>query len=386
MTGWAAEGSIDIELILTTGMITEVRITNRRPLGATAVLAGRPAAEVPELVSRLFSVCRIAQGIAAARAMEAACGKPADAAQETARQVLLLGETVLEHATRAVFDWPMLLGEAPAAGEVKALRGALTNLHRVLYPDGDWMCPGGGRLAPDLQALAERLATVGAVLDRAVFGGASGFDGPERDDWARQGRTAAARLFARLAAGGLEGFGASEAAPLPVLSAPALNARMAADRDGSFLALPEWTGTVHHTGPLARQADSRAVARALAEHGCGVLAHGTARLVELVLSLREMRDFCGTLCEHDGVPTAPAEGCGLAIVEAARGRLVHRAEVQEGNVTRYQILAPTEWNFRPDGALARGLIGRPGGDDPAWRARLLVTALDPCVAFSLRVS
>ncbi len=389
MSGWSGEGSIDIDLVLAAGKIAGVRIVNRRVLGGAAVVVGRRAEEGPGLISRLFSVCRMAQGVASVRAVEQAGRAPAAAGQEAARRMLLLGEMVLEHGSRAAFDWPILLGEPPAIGAVKALRGALTDLHRVIYPEGDWLRPGGGRLAPDLAGLTERLAAVAEALGLWVFGGEPDFDGREWKRWAGRGRTAAARLLARLAAEELEGYGASEVTPLPELSEEALGARMAADRSGSFLASPDWGGLVHQTGPLARQSTRPAVAAIIAEYGPGVLAHLTARLVELAACLREMRDSCGSLCDHDGAPAAAAaaaDGCGLAAIEAARGRLVHRVELREGTVAQYQILAPTEWNFRSDGALARGLAGQPGGDDPAWRARLLVTALDPCVAYSLRVA
>ena len=53
----------------------------------------------------------------------------------------------------------------------------------------------------------------------------------------------------------------------------------------------------------------------------------------------------------------------------------------------YAIVAPTEWNFHPEGALVRGLVGS-AADDAATLARathLLVQALDPCVACEVEV-
>jgi Ni,Fe-hydrogenase I large subunit len=76
---------------------------------------------------------------------------------------------------------------------------------------------------------------------------------------------------------------------------------------------------------------------------------------------------------------------GIGVVEAARGRLVHRVEVVASRVTRYQILAPTEWNFHPQGTLVQSLVGmRVEGLDELYRqVRLIVSALDPCVAYEL---
>ena len=52
-----------------------------------------------------------------------------------------------------------------------------------------------------------------------------------------------------------------------------------------------------------------------------------------------------------------------------------------------QILAPTEWNFHPDGAAAQALMRLPA-QDPAFLRRLaamLINAVDPCVGYDLRV-
>ena len=57
-------------------------------------------------------------------------------------------------------------------------------------------------------------------------------------------------------------------------------------------------------------------------------------------------------------------------------------------MTGYTIVAPTEWNFHPQGALAQGLVGRRVADaEHAVRdARVLVQALDPCVACGVEVA
>jgi hypothetical protein len=56
-------------------------------------------------------------------------------------------------------------------------------------------------------------------------------------------------------------------------------------------------------------------------------------------------------------------------------------------VRRYQIVAPTEWNFHPQGALVQALRQLPGGGAAAVqrRATLLVLAADPCVDYRLEL-
>jgi coenzyme F420-reducing hydrogenase alpha subunit len=74
-------------------------------------------------------------------------------------------------------------------------------------------------------------------------------------------------------------------------------------------------------------------------------------------------------------------------VDTARGLLVHRARATGDRVTDYAIVAPTEWNFHPQGALVRGLDGLFADDERALvrAADLVVQALDPCVACSVEI-
>jgi Ni,Fe-hydrogenase I large subunit len=64
---------------------------------------------------------------------------------------------------------------------------------------------------------------------------------------------------------------------------------------------------------------------------------------------------------------------------------VHRVELEHDCVRRYQILAPTEWNFHPDGVAARGLKTLTAPDAVSLRrqAAMLISAVDPCVGYEL---
>ncbi len=374
------EGAIHIDLAVADGVFSRVEIRNRRLLTATAALDGRPAGEVPAVVARLFSICRMAQGLAAAEALEQAMGLVPSPSQRAVRRFLIAGETLLEHAGRACLDWAQLLGETPALAVLKSLRGALAEVHRLVCPAGDWMRPGGGEIRIDRAALQEGLAVTAAGLDRVVFGPMPPRDAAAWAAWQASGETVAARLAARLCADGLADYGATSLPALPVFDPARLAARLAADVDGDFIARPDWDGLRCFTGPLARQGDHPLVAELVARHGRGLLAQLAARVVEMGRLLREMQDFGPHLCDDAESQSTAVSSSGLAIVEAARGRLAHRVELDEGSVKRYQILAPTEWNFHPEGPLVQGLLGRPAGADPQGRARLLVTALDPCVA------
>ncbi|OIQ84527.1 nickel-dependent hydrogenase [mine drainage metagenome] len=357
MSGFPAEGRLDIAVTVAQGRFTAVRVASSRALALPSLFSDRRAAEIPELCSRLYAVCRIAQGLAAAKAVEQAADFEAPPPQRAARRLLLLAETLLDQGGRALLDWPRLLGEAPDAAACKDLRAALAGLPRLLYPETDWMRPGGGRLAPDGAALAESLRRARAVIETKVLAG--------------QG----ARLAAHLRAEGLEEFGACTLPALPPWSARDV-AQGLAWHDAAFIAAPTWRGMPHRTGALARLEHHPALAGA----GSGLMGLLRARLTELALALDSLDGVAaGGLAADPGQTPPEGDGVGTAVVEAARGRLAHRVEIAGGRVRRYAILAPTEWTFHPQGALVKGLLGADAGPDPLARAGLLAALLDPCV-------
>ncbi|MDE2504636.1 MAG: nickel-dependent hydrogenase large subunit, partial [Burkholderiales bacterium] len=102
-----------------------------------------------------------------------------------------------------------------------------------------------------------------------------------------------------------------------------------------------------------------------------------ARLRELALLLAGRGEVALGAC-------AIGARAGLSWVENARGLLLHRVQLDDAGerIALWRIVAPTDWNFHPEGALALALRGQVAGDPEQLesRARVLVQALDPCVS------
>jgi hypothetical protein len=199
---------------------------------------------------------------------------------------------------------------------------------------------------------------------------------------ARRGSVAAetvGRLFAESPA-----LGASTVALLPVESdAVACSVGAALETDPAFEQAPTWHGAPAETGALARMQGAPLIACVQRITGHSAAARLLARMVELFGMTRPGAGSEAALCGA----AAPAPGRGLGWVETARGLLVHTVELVAGRVKRYRIVAPTEWNFHPRGALVAGLAGVAARDADALTrlVRTVVQSLDPCVASRIGV-
>jgi coenzyme F420-reducing hydrogenase alpha subunit len=359
------EGALRVGLRIAGGRITDVQVHSSRPDVARTLLSGRSRSMVTAMVPRLFSICAHSQTVACELACAVATGEALGEAELSKARAAVAAETMRETTWRTLLDWPKALGEPTDDAAVAAARAAR-----------EWTA----------DALHER-QKVATVIASAAFGMPAdewlGLRSLEAlAQWAAQGQTATARFVQRLREDSdaqVHG-GASPTATVPLLTLAAgahdiIELAEAVDADPAFSSRPKRRGAPAETGTLARmQADP--VVKALMQcPGSRVPARYVARLRELALLLTEQASASvGAL--------ALPNGGGVAWVENARGLLLHRLRLDQGRTVDYRIVAPTEWNFHPAGALPLALRNTPAHDRDAVRQRasVLVNSLDPCVA------
>lgn len=374
------EGSIRLVLDWSPVRSASVRVESSRVFATQQLLQGKTADQAVALVPLLYGVCAQAQSAAACAALASARGIERDSHERRARDLAVAAETVQECLTRLLVDWPLLEGAEPETAEIASVRALLRSAF-----------VGRAAVAPivseDLGGAVERY-----VAGR-IFGAPSGewrravgHDGPHR--WMAQAATLPALLLSRLAP---EDWGGDEAALLPALDDTALPEDVArrALADDDFQRRPEWRGVPRETGPLARNADWAPLAATRIARGDGIGSRMLARLADLAATLERLNALC------DGEPVESRlraarldERTGWSAVETARGMLVHVVQLDaQERIARYRIVAPTEWNFHPDGVVVRGLAGRSwrSARDAKRGAHRLAHALDPCVALEVEV-
>jgi Ni,Fe-hydrogenase I large subunit len=179
--------------------------------------------------------------------------------------------------------------------------------------------------------------------------------------------------------------------PLPAIDAQAMCQRLSQDDVDRFIIAPDWKGAVYETSPLTRMVSHPLLQQLRQRYGFGLLTRLVARLLELASIPAKLQQQLQALiqdrCDVERMPFGLEAGEGLGQVEAARGRLMHRAVVYRGVIAGYQILAPTEWNFHPQGMVARGLMSLPAQEIDTLKqyVDLFITAIDPCVGYRLEI-
>jgi Ni,Fe-hydrogenase I large subunit len=376
------EGEIAVRLERAASRITRVSIRSTRPLATARVVVGRRAGDAAALVPRLYSVCARAQGAASASALESAAGQPPSPATSAARSLSVALENLQEDLRRLLIDVPKAIGQAAVVEPVAEVRRAFAP---VLSAAPGFTDESRASAPATRHAIDTAIAVVSRhVLGESLAAFAARMDAEGLERWSHAATTAPARAWrAVLDRGGR--LGESDVPTLPPMTREQVEILLAAlAADGGFAAAPRLGGATRETGALARMAAHPAVAGIASRHGRGVAARLAARVADVARTAGALADG-GTPARLDAWSTA--SGAGVAIVETARGLLLHCAEIREDRVTDYAIVAPTEWNFQPGGPLERSLAGLDARDAEALQhdAGLVVQSLDPCVACSIEV-
>jgi hypothetical protein len=356
------EGRVNLAIGWDGSRVVGAGVRARRPQVAARLLQGLPPGEAAARVPRVFSLCAQAQALASRLALLAAQGLTMPVEEGKRREAAVAAENVHEALWRMLRDWPEWLGEAADTKAMVAMRRALDPL---LRGRGEALAA-----APEVAAVCRRL------LEDAVVGEALATWHARTEnlsDWVARRSTPAARLVAAAAALPL--------APLPrCLPAGRADefARALAGRvdDEQFAGEPDWGGLPAETGVMQRAA----VAPADGSVGARLLA----RIAD---AARAIEALAGAAPATPASVAVDSRGRGWALVDTSRGQLLHVAGVADGAVAFYRIVAPTEWNFHPHGALPGLIVGAPAAsrEEAGRLGTLAIQALDPCIAHRVEV-
>ena len=383
------EGQIEIDLYLQSTGHHKVLITSSRPVQAIRVMIGKSPAAALSRIPLLFNICGIAQARTAARAISLNLNIQTDPQVEIAREMLVLVENAREHLTRLFIDWPRLFESAINNSQLSILSQLLHDFKQALFEQGNAFSLDS-QLQLDTASLHQQIDRLQQCLEQQVF--KTDIDKwlainklEDLKKWSRDSDTQSASSISSLFELGWESQGYSEIQPLPELDINRLKQRFEAKDANQFIAQPDWQGRLYETTTLSRQWHQPLIIELNHHFKNGLMTRWVSRLVELARIPQQLNHLLDQL--ENNPPTQPGHNDGIAQTEAARGRLIHRVEIERGKISNYQILAPTEWNFHPQGLITRSLENLPVSNSTQLKkmARLLINAIDPCVGYELRI-
>jgi hypothetical protein len=323
-------------------------IAGTRPIAAAGLLSqllkGQDCAATQLRLSHVFTLC--------AHAHQRACALAFGARPEPL--ALLRWETARDHLRSIALEWPQRLGQPSL--HVDAMQWLRT-----------CPLPLAGAMQPSVSGAQASLAALHVWLKQDA-----GFPTHCLSRWQSRGKDLTVPLHA------LDVLSHDDATQQTQLRS--LGHAIAATPD--FTHSPQWRGAGAETGPWTRLRH---------RHQATALATVSA-WTRLEARWKDLLDIAAALAladdaTHDPVLSSGAlslgDGQTIAWCEMARGLLLHWVQLDcHGAVAQYRVLSPTEWNFHPQGALARALAAR-GSDDVA-AAETLAAAFDPCVECSVQ--
>jgi len=356
---------------------TSPGIVGQRPvLGAGRLgrlLQGQHGEQVGHTLSSVFTLCAHAHRRCAALALGAA--QPAPAEPELQSPVLLYLETARDHLRSIALDWPQRLPQFGAgAQQIDWLRGCplpLASARPVTDEAADWQTLGALRnwletvvLKQDVLAWLQECREPDALVRWCQAQGDRLLPARCLSEWHSLAHTLRPPLRALDV---LDHDAARQEAGLRQLG-------NALAQDADFAQRPTWLGHAAETGAWTRLRHRQ---QQTAQTAWTRMTSRWLELVELAaaepdVAVQRRAPLLASGALHLGT------GQALAWCEMARGLLLHWVQLDAtGAVQDYRVLAPTEWNFHPDGALARTVAALPVDDVTA--ARTLAAAYDPCV-------
>lgn len=382
---WATlEQQIRLDAVTIDGRLVAKGLVTTRASGIAAALAARPVEDVPHVVSQLFPLCGTAHAIASLTAIEAALGVEVSPAQLIFRELMLLAEHGAALGWRILMDWPPLLGNSPDVRACADIRRAAAVLSAVAE-GSQWTRIGGVRLRPDRDELGRTVSELAQMLvDLFPEAADPTLSWNELEPAMQGGASTPARLINAARAGVMADYGRHDRPLLPSMAANWFAARLATEPH--FFDTPTLDGTAAEVGPLAAQRHPL-VTDAIAHWGATLATRLLAAALDApVVAGRLCRAF-EQLTDDDPVEVDLTQaGRGAGVVETARGPLAYFVDAADGRVRMLRSVAPTEWNFHPDGPFVAALAAAPRVSDPALATRLLAASFDPCVPFRIELS
>lgn len=378
------DNSFQIVVHHSRGKVTRTEVHSHRALEAGQLMVGRSPEEVVSMMPRLFPIGYRAHQTAALWALEEAYQLGVKAYHHKARALMVHFESLAQSLMRLLADWPALLGRAPVQVDLDGLERALS---AALYGDKPPFFFGERTAQGDSEALAKIAGELAGLLETHLLGlppkAWNSMSIEHLQAWVDESPALGAEVVRYY--GQLPAVKEPQIEPLGWPSSSEWHRALNAPLGVEMIYTPQLDGQLKETGAYARQARHLLLKDYAARRPNPLVLRLLGRLSDLCWQLSRLE--LGLEIPAQGPGVQKKTGSGLAQIESARGRLVHRLEVEADKVRRYQIISAAEWNFHPKGLVPKALIGLEAAPEQISAVAAAWTrALDPFVRVPIKLA
>jgi hydrogenase large subunit len=402
------EGEVSLSYRVENGRLRAVSTSFFSSRGVEKILRNREAMDALVINPRVCGICGHAHLMATVRALESAIGNPKLTAKaEGLRELTLSLEMIQNH-----FKWffltiaPLLGMKSPIQAAIEPSRTAASMIAVVAgqYPHNSYAIPGGVVCEPTIHEKTVLLYSLEKLIgyftryivdaDFRSIGECEKIENILRMDgylpqamrlimergWERLGRSR--DRFIVFGENGIFRQGKSMATRYyPSLRTDYIEESFVPESGANSV---RYRGRHYETGPLARAmvAKRPLVREAHRRYGDSLLSRIMARVCEIASLLHYCRELIAgiDLSQESYIEPGefPRSGVGWGVVEAARGSLIHRVEIEEGLIADYSIITPTQWNLVASDAEEGILHGALEGESADAPIELIFKSFDVC--------
>lgn len=389
------EGEIKIAVEACSGQVNSVMITSTRPLHITQIFAKKSIHSVSNLLNTVYQLCNTAHQFAFLRLLDKTNVIQLSQNEKHAYQLLLELEIIREHCFSIATKWnqsPNKKIDIYIYIYINIL-STIKEISNVLFQGSNPFSLKNKNLE-SFSSIKPLMATLEIQLIDAFLGDISVkeefFPFLNLDNftlWLQNSTCHSANFLNDLKDRGFAQIGHVEAKCLPKIDQQDFNVLM---QNPNFIKQPEYQRQAFETTPLSRQFQHPLIRELSKSYGNGLLTRSVAQLIEIFELLKKIKGaYTGLNAEtiryqFQYFKTESEAGVQL---EAARGHLVHQMYITQDRIQAYKILAPTEWNFHPQGVLYKMIQTLTYQNEAHLleQIKLLVNAVDPCVGFSIEI-
>lgn len=384
------EGEIKIEVGGQQGQVNSVTITSSRPLHITKLFESKSIFSVSSLLNTLYQLCNTAHQFAYIRLLDESGVIKLSQNEKLAYQLLLDLETIREHCFSIASKWRQESDESVDIKIVNVL-ATIKEIVAALFPGAEPLSLKDKNLQ-GFSSIEELVAKLEVQLGELLIGdnedAFSQFsDVGHFEMWLQNSDSRSATFLNYLKENKFDRIGKIDVKHMPDINLRNLDTLM---QSPNFIKQPEYQGYVFETTPLSRQSQHSLIKQLTEIYGNSLFTRSVAQLLEVFELLKSVKHNYVNL-EAEAISYqfqySGDESSTIVKVDAARGNLVHQMCMDQVNIKSYKILAPTEWNFHPQGVLAKMIqtLSYQDDEDLFNQIKLLVNAVDPCVGFSIEI-